>query len=141
MIIRQVMINKQTKTGSVDSSMENELLAAYRKINAWSTTGIKMAIRESEDPAKGDLILLLDKPEIQELFALLDLVKVLIPKETLDAPVMDLIGDLIPSQFASIAAILLKGKTLGAILDQLSQELNAIPIEIGIYLYKDKNIN
>ena len=54
---------------------------------------------------------------------------------------MDLIGDLIPSQFASIAAILLKGKTLGAILDQLSQELNAIPIEIGIYLYKDKNIN
>ena len=100
-----------------------------------------MAIRESEDPAKGDLILILDKPEIQELFALLDLVKVLIPKETLDAPVMDLIGDLIPSQFASIAAILLKGKTLGAILDQLSQELNAIPIEIGIYLYKDKNIN
>ena len=79
--------------------------------------------------------------EIQELFALLDLVKVLIPEETLDAPVMDLIGDLIPSQFASIAAILLKGKTLGAILDQLSQELNAIPIEIGIYLYKDKNIN
>ena len=141
MIIRQVMINKQTKTGSVDSSMENELLAAYRKINAWSTTGIKMAIRESEDPAKGDLILLLDKPEIQELFALLDLVKVLIPEETLDAPVMDLIGDLIPSQFASIAAILLIGKTLGAILDQLSQELNAIPIEIGIYLYKDKNIN
>ena len=50
-------------------------------------------------------------------------------------------GDLIPSQFASIAAILLKGKTLGAILDQLSQELNTIPIEIGIYLYKDKNIN
>ena len=141
MIIRQVMINKQTKTGSVDSSMENALLAAYRKINVWSTTGIKMAIRESEDPAKGDLILLLDKPEIQELFALLDLVKVLIPEETLDAPVMDLIGDLIPSQFASIAAILLKGKTLGAILDQLSQELNAIPIEIGIYLYKDKNIN
>lgn len=141
MIIRQVMINKQTKTGSVDSSMENALLAAYRKINAWSTTGIKMTIRESEDPAKDDLILLLDKSEIQELFALLDLVKVLIPEETLDTPVMDLIGDLIPSQFASIAAILLKGKTFGAILDQLSQELNTIPIEIGIYLYKDKNIN
>lgn len=97
-----------------------------------------MTIRESEDPAKGDLILLLDKSEIQELFALLDLVKVFIPEETLNAPVMDLIGDLIPPQLASIAAILLKGKTFGAILDQLSQELNAIPIEIGIYLYKDK---
>ena len=141
MIIRQVMINKQTKSDSGDSTIGNELLAAYRKINAWSTTGIKMTIRESEDPAKGDLILLLDKSEIQELFALLDLVKVFIPEETLNAPVMDLIGDLIPPQLASIAAILLKGKTFGAILDQLSQELNAIPIEIGIYLYKDKTIN
>jgi hypothetical protein len=141
MIIRQVMINKQTKSDSGDSTIGNELLAAYRKINAWSTTGIKMTIRESEDPAKGDLILLLDKSEIQELFALLDLVKVFIPEETLNAPVMDLIGDLLPPQLASIAAILLKGKTFGAILDQLSQELNAIPIEIGIYLYKDKTIN
>ena len=141
MIIRQVMINRQTKTDSGDSSMENALLAAYQKINTWSTTGIKMTILESEDPAKGDLILLLDKSEIQELFALLDIVKVFIPEETLNAPVMDLIGNLIPPQFTSIVAILLKGKTFGAILDQLSQELNAIPIEIGIYLYKDKTVN
>lgn len=138
MIIRQVMINRQTKANSGDSSMENALLAAYQKINTWSTTGIKMTIRESEDPAKGDLILLLDKSEIQELFALLEIVKVFIPEETLNAPVMDLIGNLIPPQFVSIAAILLKGKTFGAILNQLSQELNTIPIEIGIYLYKDK---
>ncbi|WP_418822515.1 DUF4925 domain-containing protein [Parabacteroides johnsonii] len=141
MIIRQMMINRQTKTDSGDSSMENALLAAYQKINTWSTTGIKMTILESEDPAKGDLILLLDKSEIQELFALLDIVKVFIPEETLNAPVMDLIGNLIPPQFTSIVAILLKGKTFGAILDQLSQELNAIPIEIGIYLYKDKTVN
>ena len=141
MIIRQVMINKQTKAGSGDSSMEDALLAAYRKINTWSTTGIKMTIRESEEPAKGDLILILDKSEIQELFALLDIVKVFIPEETLNTPVMDLLGDLIPPQFAGIAGILLKGKTLGAILDQLSQELNTIPIEIGIYLYKDKPVN
>ena len=138
MIIRQMMINRQTKTDSGDSSMENALLAAYQKINTWSTTGIKMTILESEDPAKGDLILLLDKSEIQELFALLDIVKVFIPEETLNAPVMDLIGNLIPPQFTSIV---LKGKTFGAILDQLSQELNAIPIEIGIYLYKDKTVN
>lgn len=141
MIIRQVMINRQTKANSGDSFMENALLAAYQKINTWSTTGIKMTICESEDPAKGDLILLLDKSEIQELFALLEIVKVFIPEETLNAPVMDLIGNLIPPQFVSIAAILLKGKTFGAILDQLSQELSTIPIEIGIYLYKDKNIN
>ena len=141
MIIRQVMIHKQTKAGSGDSSMEDALLAAYRKINTWSTTGIKMTIRESEEPAKGDLILILDKSEIQELFALLDIVKVFIPEETLNTPVMDLLGDLIPPQFAGIAGILLKGKTLGAILDQLSQELNTIPIEIGIYLYKDKPVN
>ena len=141
MIIRQMMINRQTKTDSGDSSMENALLAAYQKINTWSTTGIKMTILESEDPAKGDLILLLDKSEIQELFALLDIVKAFIPEETLNAPVMDLIGNLIPPQFTSIVAILLKGKTFGAILDQLSQELNAIPIEIGIYLYKDKTVN
>lgn len=141
MIIRQMMINRQTKTDSGDSSMENALLAAYQKINTWSTTGIKMTILESEDPAKGDLILLLDKSEIQELFALLDIVKVFIPEETLNAPVMDLIGNLIPPQFTSIVAILLKGKAFGAILDQLSQELNAIPIEIGIYLYKDKTVN
>ena len=141
MIIRQMMINRQTKTDSGDSSMENALLAAYQKINTWSTTGIKMTILESEDPAKGDLILLLDKSEIQELFALLDIVKVFIPEETLNAPVMDLIGNLIPPQFTSIVAILLKGKTFGAILDQLSQELNAIHIEIGIYLYKDKTVN
>lgn len=70
-----------------------------------------------------------------------EIVKVFIPEETLNAPVMDLIGNLIPPQFVSIAAILLKGKTFGAILDQLSQELSTIPIEIGIYLYKDKNIN
>ena len=75
------------------------------------------------------------------MFALLEIVKVFIPEETLNAPVMDLIGNLIPPQFVSIAAILLKGKTFGAILDQLSQELSTIPIEIGIYLYKDKNIN
>ena len=100
-----------------------------------------MTIRESEDPAKGDLILLLDKSEIQELFALLEILKFFTPEETLNAPVMDLIGNLIPPQFVSIAAILLKGKTFGAILNQLSQELNTIPIEIGIYLYKDKNIN
>lgn len=72
---------------------------------------------------------------------MLEIVKVFIPEETLNAPVMDLIGNLIPPQFVSIAAILLKGKTFGAILNQLSQELNTIPIEIGIYLYKDKNIN
>lgn len=59
MIIRQMMINRQTKTDSEDSSMEMQLLAAYQKINTWSTTGIKMTILESEDPAKGDLILLL----------------------------------------------------------------------------------
>ncbi len=141
MIIRQVMINKQTKAGSGDSSMEDALLAAYRKINTWSTTGIKMTIRESEEPAKGDLILILDKSEIQELFALLDIVKVFIPEETLNTPVMDLLGDLIPPQFAGIAGIKKKKKTLGAILDQLSQELNTIPIEIGIYLYKDKPVN
>lgn len=52
MIIRQVMINRQTKANSGDSSMENALLAAYQKINTWSTTGIKMTIRESEDPQK-----------------------------------------------------------------------------------------
>ena len=40
MIIRQVMINRQTKANSGDSSMENALLAAYQKINTWSTTGI-----------------------------------------------------------------------------------------------------
>ena len=44
MIIRQVMINRQTKANSGDSSMENALLAAYQKINTWSTTGIKMTI-------------------------------------------------------------------------------------------------
>ena len=183
MIIRQVMINKQTKAGSGDSSMEDALLAAYRKFNTWKEPVlsrdkeiarefvqlvwqyytkersasfyagklritlphfcyvIKMTIRESEEPAKGDLILILDKSEIQELFALLDIVKVFIPEETLNTPVMDLLGDLIPPQFAGIAGILLKGKTLGAILDQLSQELNTIPIEIGIYLYKDKPVN
>ena len=42
-----------------------------------------MTIRESEDPAKGDLILLLDKSEIQELFALLEIVKVFIPEKRL----------------------------------------------------------
>ena len=75
------------------------------------------------------------------MFALLDIVRVFLPEETLNTPVTDLIGDLIPPQFASIAGILLQGKTLGALLDQLSRELNAIPIEIGIYLYKDKPAN
>lgn len=141
MIIRQVMMNRQTRADSSEDSMENALLAAYRKINTWSTTGIKMTIRESEDLAKGDLILLLDKSEIQELFALLDIMKIFIPEETLNTSVMDLIGDLIPSQFTSIASMLLGEKTLGEILNQLSQELNTIPIEIGIYLYKDKSVN
>ena len=40
---------------------------------------------------------------------------------------MDLIGNLIPPQFVSIAAILLKGKTFSAILDRLSK-LSTIPL-------------
>ena len=129
-----------------DSVRIGSLIGNYIKhpANDWNASPPNLAtyyVDDSEDPAKGDLILLLDKSEIQELFALLEIVKVFIPEETLNAPVMDLIGNLIPPQFVSIAAILLKGKTFGAILNQLSQELNTIPIEIGIYLYKDKNIN
>lgn len=138
MIIRQVMMNKQTKADSDQSAMENAIMAAYQKIIGWSTTGIKMEIRPSSNPAQGDIILLLNKTELQELLTLLPIVKMLIPAETLDAPVMDLIGDMIPPQFAGLAGLLLQGKTTGAILDQLIQELNTIPIEIGIYLYKDK---
>lgn len=141
MIIRQIRANKQTKADAGQSAMENALLAAYQKLNTWSTTGIKMTVRQSDNPTAGDIILVLDKSEIQELFALLDIIKILIPAETLNAPVMDLLGDIIPPQFAGIAGILLQGKTLGEILVQLSQELNTIPIEIGIYLHKNPPTN
>lgn len=138
MIIRQVMMSKQTKADNKESMVENAILAAYARINTWSTTGIKMSIRPCADPTKGDIILVLDKSEIKELFALLGLVQAFLPAETLNAPIIDLIGDMLPPQFAGIAGMLLQGQTVGSMLKQLTTELNTIPIEIGIYLHKDK---
>lgn len=130
MIIRQVQLNKGTKAGSDD--LMSVIKQVYGKIATWGTIGVKLEIRSEGDQK----LLVLKKGEIQELFALLPLVKGLLPAETLDKPLTEVLAGVIPEQYLPLINIFLPGATLGSTLDQLTQELNTIPIEIGLYLDK-----
>lgn len=134
MIVNQITINQSTKAEADSSSMITALLTAYQTLNTWSTTGIQLKIRQDSETTNGGIILILEKSEIQELFSLLDLALVFLPEETLETPVTDWLADLIPAQYVTFANLLLQGKTIGEVLEQLREELETIPIEIGLYL-------
>ena len=135
MIIRQVQLNK-TKAGSND--MAESIKKLYKRLNTWSTNGIRLAIR----PGNGTgTLLVLEKEEIEDLFLLIDVAKALLPAETLDKPLTEALGGIIPPEFAPLIDLFLKGATLGSTLDQLRMELNTIPLEIGLYLSKEQTNN
>lgn len=136
MIIRQVQLNKSTKTGEND--LATNISKLYKRLNAWSTTGIRLSIR-TDNPA--GLLLVLEKEEIEDLFLLIDIAKAILPAETLDLPLTEALSGIIPSEYAPIIDLFLKGATLGSTLDLLRQELNTIPLEIGLYLSKEQTFN
>lgn len=130
MIIRQVQLNKGTKADS--DNLMNVIKQVYGKIVTWGTIGVKLTIRTEGDQK----LLVLEKEEIQDLFALLPLIKGLLPAETLDKPLTEVLAGVIPEQYLPLINLLLPGATLGSTLDLLTQELYTIPIELGLYLDK-----
>ena len=135
MIIRQVQLN-QTKAGSNDITAGIKQL--YKRLNIWSTTGIRLSIR----PGSGtNLLLVLEKEEIEDLFLLIDIAKAILPAETLALPLTEALGGIIPPEYAPLIDLFLKGATLGSTLDLLRQELNTIPLEIGLYLSEKQTNN
>lgn len=136
MIINQIQQNNITKADSPD--LMAIILQLYKKLNVWSTSGIRLAVRPGHDTG---LLLVLEKEEVQDLFLLIDVVKVLLPAETLAIPLTEVLVDIIPPQYIPIINLFLKGATLGQTLDMLQKELNTIPLEIGLYLNKEQTYN
>lgn len=140
MIIYQVQLNKSTKAGEGEGGLATAIAQLYERLNNWSTKGIKLAIRPAET-SNADLLLVLEKEEIEDLFLLLDIAKAIIPAETLNQPVSEALSGIIPPEYAPLLDLFLNGKTLGETLDLLHKELNTMPIEIGLYLSKKQTYN
>lgn len=154
MIIRQAELNK-TKSETGDSTDVGDALEQiYKKLNAWSTTGVKLVIRKNDkkeyqpvDNGKsyeryaGDVILVLKKEEIQDFFLLFDVALAVIPADTLDKSLKELLQDVVPAEYMVLIELLLKGETLKSILIKIRDNVNAIPIEVGLYLSKEQTFN
>lgn len=124
MIFYQIQQNKTKADGGLDAAV---IAAVYQQLNKWSTTGIRMNIRQnSEAPYnsmgssiayKGDIFLFIDKAEIEAFLPLLPLVKDLLPA--------DMGGPL--------------GAIIGPLLDMLTSSLQqAKTLEMGMMLTKQK---
>lgn len=94
MILYQVQQNQATKAdGGLDAAT---IAAIYQQLNKWSTTGIKMHIRQNpKTPVnsgaglvayEGDIFLYLDKEEIEAFLPLLSMVKGLLPADITGGP-------------------------------------------------------
>lgn len=139
MIIRQAQQNKGTK--AEEAGLAEAIKKVYKRLNTWTTTGIKLSVSTPGPQYTGnkdDILLLLEKEEIEDLFLLIDLAKAIIPAETLDKPVSEALAGIIPPEYAGLIDLLLKGESLGALLDKVHNELNTIPLEIGLYLSKEQ---
>lgn len=149
MIIRQIRLNQANTKAAGDSINVTESLGKiYALLNRWSTTGIRLVIREQSKEYNnihnrfaGDVILVVKKEEVKDLFALLDIAEILINKQIPGAstkPLNKLLKDFgiqIPPEF-SFVEDLLGQLTLDMVLKQLSSDLNVGEFELGIYLNK-----
>ena len=153
MIIRQVQLNK-ISTRATDNAISTEALEKiYAKLNKWSTTGISLVIRQNSQEYsyltnavsrrnEGDILLVLKKEEIRDFFALIDIAKVIIETTSpgmLAKPIPQLLADMgvqIPPEYQGILETILGNTNLNDLLDQLANELETQPLELGIYLNK-----
>lgn len=150
MIIQQIR-NASTKANPLDDLDTQSLLALYAKLNKWSTEGIRLIVKPnpykeyitassiSQQRQAGDYLLYIDKSEIQEIFALLDLLPLFLDEQTMTAPlsyVLTGMGLNIPEEYQALIDMLLGNMTLETLLIQLQQELDGGPFDIGLFLNK-----
>ena len=151
MIIRQIRLNKTTMRAVDNVNLIESLEKIYAKLNEWSTTGIPLVIRQNSQEYsyytnvesrrnEGDILLVLKKEEIRDLFALIDIAKVIIEKASpgaLTKPIPQLLADMgvqIPPEYQGLLETILGKTKLDDLLNQLANELETQPLELGIYL-------
>ena len=151
MIIRQIRLNKTSTRATDNVDPAKALEKIYAKLNEWSTTGIPLVIRQNSQEYSyftsaesrrngGDILLVLKKEEIRDFFALIDIVKVIIEQASpgmLAKSVPQLLADLglqIPPEYQGVLDTIFGEKKLGDLFNQLANELETQPLELGIYL-------
>lgn len=133
MILRQIQLNStRSDSGEGISIGMDEIKKFYEVLTSWFNKGIELTIKENPktpyhiSPSKrvlyeGDVIILIDKSELESLFPLLPHIKPLIPEDILNRTLMG-------------------GLTVDALIDTLIDGLlNAETFELGIFLNKTIN--
>ncbi|MCD7976736.1 MAG: DUF4925 domain-containing protein [Tannerellaceae bacterium] len=155
MIIQQIR-KASTKSDNILDKLDTQsLLALYTQLNKWSTQGIRLIARPNpykeyvtatsvaKQRQAGDYLISIDKSEIREIFALMDLIPVLLPlfvdEQLLTTPLSYVIAGMgieIPEEYQALVNALLGNMTLESLLTQIQEELIAGPFEIGIFINK-----
>lgn len=97
----------------------------------------------------GNYIVYIDKSEIEALFAILDIAKALIPAETIDLPLDDLllanginveqmIRETLGEDLVGIILPVVHKFTVDKLLAQIKADLNEDPLQLGIWLSDTK---
>lgn len=158
MIIRQIEANKAIRTKAGTSpELIGGILGIYMQLSKWGTSGIKLHIRPN-NPEKytwmgdgrylkydGNYIVYIDKSEIEALFAILDIAKALIPAETIDLPLDELllanginveqmIRETLGEDLVGIILPVIHKFTVDKLLAQIKADLNEDPLQLGIWL-------
>lgn len=133
MIIRQAR-TAQTKTSPRPSPLET----LYALLNTWSTTGVPLHLRQSDGGnTAGTCLVYLDRSEIAAFLPLLEMARQLLPADTLQMPLTELLGKLgvsLPTDNPLIGS-LLGSMTLDQLLTMLADGLDHMErIEVGLLL-------
>ena len=158
MIIRQIEANKALRTkAGIPQEAIGGILGIYLQLSQWGTTGIKLHIRPN-NPGKytwtgdgkyvkyeGNYMVYIDKSEIEALFAILDIVKMLIPAETINLPLDELLlangidvaqtlREMLGDELAAMIVPIIHKFTVNNLLTQIKADLNEDPLQLGIWL-------
>lgn len=158
MIIRQIEMNKTVRTkAAVPSEVIGGILGIYMQLNQWGTTGIKLHVRKNNlknytwmgdgryIKYEGDYKIYIDKSEIEALFAIVDILKALIPAETIDLPLDELLlsngidiiqtlRDMLGDEMAEMIRPVIHKFTIDKLLTQIKADLDEDPFQLGIWL-------
>ena len=161
MILRQIRLNQAAGTKATNPlGLLSQVKDIYALLNKWSTTGIRLNIRKNDPNAYtltaessykrylGDYIIYIDKSEVQALYAIIDIAKLLVPADVIDMPmdelllskginveqaIIDAMGPL-GEAFAPMIVGLLHKFTINNLLTQISADLKEDPLQLGLWL-------
>lgn len=158
MIIRQIEMNRSVRTkAAVPSEVIGGILGIYMQLSKWGTTGIKLNLRKNNlknytwmgdgryVKYEGDYTVYIDKSEIEALFAVVDILKALVPAEMVDTPldelllangidIMQILRDRLGNEMAEMIHPVIHKFTVDKLLTQIKADLDEDPLQLGLWL-------